>query len=260
MGNQPSIFITGGARGIGLAIAKLFLQRGWFVGIYDLDTEELDKAVSTLNAPNLVSGALDVTNPDSAKGALEHFTKQTDGRLDVLVNNAGMARVGEFEASLLQDYQQMVELNMVGPITMTYQALPLLKSTPNSRLINLSSASAIYGNPELTVYAATKVGVRHLTEGWRLGLAKFGIHVTAVLPIYTRTRMVDDYIHLYQGLTLKDVKLTVEDVAKVTWKAATGRKRTVWYVGAKTKFLFAVRPLMSDWVLRFLTRRELNYK
>ncbi|HAA12294.1 MAG TPA: short-chain dehydrogenase, partial [Cytophagales bacterium] len=221
MGNQPSIFITGGARGIGLSIGKLFLEQGWKVGLYDIDAAELEKVRQELANENLLTGTLDVTNSDSAQVTLQQFAEATGGRLDVLVNNAGMVRVGEFEATPLADYQQMVTLNLAGPITMTYQALPWLKTTPNSRIVNVSSASAIYGNPELTVYAATKVAVRNLTEGWRLGFAKFGIHATAILPIYTRTRMVDDYVHLYQGLKLKDVTLTAEDVARVCWKAAT---------------------------------------
>lgn len=259
MDNTPSIFITGAARGIGLATGQLFLARGWRVGFYDVDAEAIEQAKATVAEGLHHWGVIDVTDPESIQQALTEFTQHTDGRLNVLLNNAGVAYVGEFETFSLEQYSRMVDVNLKGPIQCTHVALPWLQATPNSRVISVSSASALYGNPELTVYAATKSAVRSLAEGWRISLSRFGIHAATVLPMYVDTRMVTDNLEAYRNLKQKDVKLRVEDLARVIWRAATGPKRTIWLVGADTKLFGFLRRILSDGLTRRLMRKVMNY-
>ncbi|MEL6257656.1 MAG: SDR family NAD(P)-dependent oxidoreductase, partial [Pseudomonadota bacterium] len=93
-GNRKTIFITGGASGIGAATAKHFVKNGWFAGLYDIDAEKLAQTAAEIGADNCVSGRLDVRDRAEWTAALNHFAEATDGRMDVLVNNAGLARVG----------------------------------------------------------------------------------------------------------------------------------------------------------------------
>jgi len=163
-----SIFITGGARGIGLATAQLFLRKGWRVGVYDLDAEALMQAKMELSHPDLHTFQGDILSEAQLKTALSKFTEPQAGNLDVLHNNAGILEVGEFDQQELKTHLDIVEVNLKGLIVSTYAALPHLKKSARSKIINMSSASAIYGNPEISVYAATKSAIVSLSEAWSI--------------------------------------------------------------------------------------------
>ena len=231
---MKSIFITGGARGIGLETARLFLEKGWRVGIFDKDEEAIRQATDELNHSELAAFTGDVLVERDIQMALESFTTGSEGKLDVLHNNVGMVEVGEFDQQPLEVHLRIVDINLKGFLVTTMTALPYLKKAGKAQIINMSSASALYGNPEITTYAATKAAIKSLTEAWNIAFRKYGIRSADLLPIYVRTRMVDDYHQKYRNLKLKDVKLTAPMVAKVVWKAVHGG-RVHYCVGLDTK-------------------------
>lgn len=234
---MKKIFITGGARGIGWETAKLFYSRGWKVGIFDND----DSTFQDINSqyPNIEVYHGSVLNPVEITRALKKYAE--DGSIDVLHNNAGIILVGEFDQLGLDESHRVVDINLKGVINSTYCALPYLKKAQEAVVINMCSASAIYGNPELTVYAATKAAVKSLTEGWNVAFQKYGIRVCDIIPIYVRTRMVDENFNKFSNLGPKKVKLTPEIIAKNVWKAANGSK-IHYLVGTDTKiFNFLIR-------------------
>ena len=251
-----TIFITGGAQGIGRATATLFHQKGWQVACFDRDAARLEALSAALDGLHAYAG--DVTDAAAVDAALRDFTRRSAGALDVLHNNAGVVEVGEFDQVPLEQHRRVIDVNLTGLVTVTHGALPYLKRSGRAVVVNMSSASALYGHPEIATYAATKAAIRSLTEGWSIAFAKHGIRVTDLLPIYVKTRMVSDYHHLYRNLDAQRVRLTPEQIAARVWTAVHGQ-RLHYLVGTDTKLYAALlRWLPRRWAPP-VVRRVLGY-
>jgi NAD(P)-dependent dehydrogenase (short-subunit alcohol dehydrogenase family) len=216
-----AIFVTGAASGIGRATAILFGRRGFKVGCYDVDVEGA-QAVAREIGSETSYGRIDVTNEESWAAAVADFESSV-GRLDVLFNCAGILRMGRFEDVSTEDCKKQLDVNVMGTILGIKTCLPLLERTGNAVIVNMSSASAIYGQPELAVYSATKFAVRALTEALDIELRPKGIRICDVMPGYVDTPMVHSQKHVAQSLDRLGIKLTADDVAEVVWKAVHGR-------------------------------------
>ena len=147
-----SILVTGAGRGIGRATAELFLSRGWRVGMYDVDADVVAEAAGG----RAVHGVLDVRYADRWTAALQEFCG--DGGLDVLVNNAGVLASGPFADTDPGTHRRMVDVNVTGVINGAAAGHPFLRRS-RGLLLNLCSASALYGQPGLATYGATKSAV-----------------------------------------------------------------------------------------------------
>ncbi|KDE12187.1 SDR family oxidoreductase [Rhodococcus aetherivorans] len=206
--NSPSVFVTGAASGIGRATALLFARRGYRVAAVDVDAAGLE--VLAAEQPGIVTGVLDVTDAPGWERALKGFC--TDGTLDLLVNNAGLLASGPFETTALARHRQMVDVNVTGTITGCHSAFEYLRRTPGAQVVNLCSASALYGQPELATYSATKFAVRGLTEALDLEWAPHGVRVIALWPLFVETAMTRD---LNVGAARRlGIRLTADDVAR----------------------------------------------
>ncbi|GAB4184772.1 MAG: SDR family oxidoreductase [Thermoflexibacter sp.] len=257
---QKTIFITGAAQGIGKTTALMFAARGWFVGLFDVNKEGLEILAEQIGKENCCYMAIDVTEPESVKAAVELFIFRARGRFDVLFNNAGIVEVGDFETIDIESHRRIVEVNLLGVVNCITFALPYLKENKSgAKIINMSSASAIYGNPEISVYAATKSAIKSLTEGLNIALEKYNIKVCDILPIYVKTNMVTDYYQKYRNVKLEKVKLTAEDVAETVWKAAH-KNRLHWLVGTDTKLFFFLAKLLPTSIVKMMTKKILKYE
>jgi NAD(P)-dependent dehydrogenase (short-subunit alcohol dehydrogenase family) len=112
--NPKSIFITGAASGMGLATARLFAERGWFIGGYDVDATGLKHLASELGSYQCITRVLDVTDRNDYRLALDEFAQATDGRLDLLFNNAGIGRAGFFDEQSFDDVMAVINVNLIG--------------------------------------------------------------------------------------------------------------------------------------------------
>ena len=251
-----SIFITGGGKGIGLETARLFHRRGWRVGIFDFDDSTFSDIKKEFENIELFKG--NVLEADQLKDALLTFSDKNNG-IDVLHNNAGIILVGEFDELGLEQNLNIVDINLKGLINSTVCALPYLKKAGHSVIVNMSSASALYGNPELTTYAATKAAVKSLTEGWHVAFQKYGIRVCDLLPIYVKTQMLDGEYEKFNKLSLRDVKLTPELIAGKVWKAVHGRQ-IHYLVGADTKIFHFLLKIVPESLVPSILRKVLGYK
>jgi len=252
--SRPSIFITGAAAGIGRATALLFARQGWFVGLFDMDEAGVQALAAELGAENALAGALNVTEADAWQPALATFFARTR-RLDLLLNNAGILASGPFAEIPLSRQHLIVDVNIKGVLNGCHAALPFLRQTPGARVINMASASAIYGQPSLATYSATKFAVRGFTEALDLEWAAFGIKVMDIMPLFVSTHMVDGMNA--KSLKSMGVKLTAEDVAATIWEATTYTGRTPrvhWTVGLQARLLLATSGLSPAWLNRMLTR------
>ena len=209
--SKPAVFISGSAAGIGRRTAERFAAEGWFVGVYDVDVDGATALVAELGADRAAGGRLDVTDPEQWQHALADFTAASGGRLDLLINNAGILRAGRLVDVPLAQHHLTVDVNVNGVINGCVTAYPYLKATPGSGVINVCSASAIYGQPEIASYSASKFAVRGLTEALELEWRKDGIRVQAVWPLWVNTALLDG--NDATSTHTMGVNLTVDDVA-----------------------------------------------
>lgn len=236
--SKPAIFITGAAAGIGRATAELFASRGWFVGLYDIDEPSLRVMQERFGADNCAIGVLDTTDVAAYTAALESFWNASGFQLNVLFNNAGIAAVDDFENIPLTRHHRLIDVNLKGVINGSLAGFSFLKHTPGSRLINMCSASAIYGSPDYASYSATKFAVRGLTEALDIEWQRHGIRVMDVLPLFVNTAMVTG-IEQPRSIGNLGVHLSAEDIAATVWTAAQwrGYRRVHWYPGWRTKLM-----------------------
>ncbi|MDI9916097.1 SDR family oxidoreductase [Rhodococcus sp. IEGM 1379] len=254
---ERSVLITGAAAGIGRESALLFARNGYRVGAYDIDEVGLETLAAEIGGfgGTVVTGALDVTDSDQWAKQLADFTGAS-GRLDILVNNAGVLSSGRFEDISLAAHRRMVDINVTGTLNGTYSAFPYLRDTEGAQVVNLCSASAIYGQPELATYGATKFAIRGLTEALDLEWAEHDIRVIALWPLFVQTAMVTG---MDTGATRSlGIKLTASDVAAELWDATrgVGRIPKVHYpVGTQAKLFLAVSRFSPAWLSRLTNKR-----
>ncbi len=256
-GQRPAIFVTGAASGIGRASAELFARRGWFVGLYDVNAEGVAALAAALGEGNASFGVLDVSDPQAWQGALEHFWSHSGQRLDVLFNNAGILTAGAFETVPLARHRAMLDVNVASIVVGCHSAFAYLEQTPGARVINMASATAIYGQPDLVTYSATKFAVRGFTEGLDLEWSRFGIRVSDVWPSFVKTAMATGFERIASAKSL-GIRLTPADVAATVWRCATTRRlihKTHWTVGLQAGLLSLATRLAPGALTRQVVRR-----
>ncbi|NKE05696.1 3-oxoacyl-ACP reductase FabG [Mesobacillus selenatarsenatis] len=182
--------ITGAANGIGLAAAKTFASEGARVAMADFNEETGSKRAAELSAEghDVVFFQVNVADRSSVdslvQNVLGHF-----GKIDILINNAGITRDGMLHKLAAEDFQKVVDVNLTGVFNCAQAVVPAMVQQGSGRIINTSSVSGIYGNVGQTNYAATKAGVVGMTKTWAKELGRKGINVNAVAPGFIETGM-----------------------------------------------------------------------
>lgn len=179
---QKVALVTGAARGIGLSTAKKFLAESWRVALLDIEGEllagavaEIDRGEATLALTCDVSDAAAV---DDAMATVE----QTFGRLDALVNNAGIAVFAPLMDTSEADWRRVLDVNLTGPFLCTKAAVPLMRDGHGGAIVNITSISAVRASTLRSAYGTSKAGLAHLTKQLAVELASLNIRVNAVAP------------------------------------------------------------------------------
>lgn len=183
-----TVLITGGSRGLGLVLAREFAEQGARVAICARDREDLDRARVDLQSrgAEVFTVPCDVTNGSEVEELIA-LVRDRFGRIDVLVNNAGVIQVGPLEVMTLKDYEEAMKTHFWGPLYTILGVLPEMQARRAGRIVNISSIGGKISVPHLVPYSASKFALVGLSEGLRAELAKDGIVVTTVCPGLMRT-------------------------------------------------------------------------
>lgn len=242
MAVRKTIFVTGGGSGIGRAIAVRFGAEGWFVGLGDLNEAGMAETEALLPGGYSYSHKFDVTDRAAWDEALKVVALASGGRIDVVANNAGVPLGGRLVELTQQEIDRTLDVNLRGAIYGAQACYRYLKETaPGSCLLNTASAAALYGTPGASIYAATKAGLRSLTESLDSEWAEDGIRVRSLMPSYIDTPLLSVPPNAAQSVPIRDIVIRsgleftpVEEVAEAAWQAVTDGKPQLHRVVGKT--------------------------
>lgn len=190
------VFVTGAARGIGYEVGKTFAENGATVILSDLDEEHAKTAALGLRKKGYsVTGiSCDVSSEEDIQRALQ-YTSEEFGRLDVLINNAGLQHVAFIEDFSTEKFEQMLNIMLTGPFVAIKHAFPVMKKQQFGRIINMASINGLVGFSGKAAYNSAKHGVIGLTKVAALEAAEHGITVNALCPGYVDTPLVRNQLN-----------------------------------------------------------------
>ena len=185
-----SVIITGGSRGLGLVLARQLVDAGAAVTLLARDEAELDRAAADLRARDRAARILTVRTDIRRKQEVDHAVETAvsrHGRIDVVINNAGVIQTGPFDHMTLADYENAMDTHFWAPLHMTLAALPHMRRQRGGRIVNISSIGGRVAVPHMLPYSASKFALTGLSDGLRAELRRDRILVTSVFPGLMRT-------------------------------------------------------------------------
>ncbi len=242
------VVITGGGRGIGAATATALARLGAAVVIGDLDIDVAKDTADRIDG-DVLALPLDVTDRQRFTAFLDEVEKQA-GPIDVLINNAGIMRLGAFEAETDRTTAQQLAVNLHAVIHGTREAVTRMRPRGTGHIVNIASAAGRAGFPGGATYCATKHGVVGLSEAVRAELRGSGVEVSVVLPAIVRTELASG---LTDARWVKSVAPT--DVAEAIVKTLRRPKFDVWVprsLDATFRFTRLLPRAAAEWVSRTL--------
>lgn len=181
--------VTGAARGIGLAIAQKFLSENHQVALLDVDAETLRKTAETLNdSANVLPVECDVADPQQVQAAMEQVAAHF-GRIDKLVNNAGIAIFKPALETSYDEWSRVLAVNLTGPFLCTQACAPVMLKNGGGSVVNIASISGLRASTLRIAYGTSKAALMHLTKQQAVELGNLGIRVNAVAPGPVETEM-----------------------------------------------------------------------
>ena len=222
--NRTAI-VTGGARGIGLAIVQRLLASGATVTLWDLDGAVLDQAAAALKGGRVHTATVDVTD-DAAIARAVTAALRDFGKIDILVNNAGVtggnAPLWELAPKV---WRRVIEVNLVAPYLVCRAVVPAMFAAGYGRIVNIASIAGKEGNPNASHYSASKAGLIALTKSLAKELAARGVLVNAVTPAAAKTELFAQMKQEHIDYMLSKIPMSrfveVEEIAAlVAWLAS----------------------------------------
>ncbi|SKQ79619.1 alpha/beta hydrolase [Mycobacteroides abscessus subsp. massiliense] len=255
--NSRTVVITGAGAGIGRAAARRFAERGWTVCATDVNGSALQSLREELGDHHTYA-RMDVTDKAEVGRVLADFAVQHGGTFNLLLNNAGIAFLGDFDELILEQHELVTSVNINGVLNCTHLAFPYLSKAREAKVINMCSLSSEYGLPSEAVYSASKFWVRGFTEAMNIEWEQHGIHVCDIMPNFVATPMMDiPHTELVKSV---GVKLTADDIANTIVQAASDRRRVHWTVDTITgTILRAVNNNCPAPIRRRLIKRLAGY-
>ena len=214
--------VTGGAQGFGYAITERFIKSGAKVIIWDIDEDEAKKALEKISSKNLSYQIVDVSNFDLInKNILE--TEKKYGKIDIFINNAGMAGLNATVAKYpIEEWNKVINLNLNSVFYCCKAIAPFMEKNNYGRIVNIASIAGKEGNPNASAYSTSKAGVIGLTKSLGKELAAKNIAVNCVTPAAAKTRifdqMTEEHINYMLSKIPRNKFAKVEELASlVAW-------------------------------------------
>jgi len=186
----PTVLITGASSGIGAIYAERFARRGHDLVLVARDGSRLDALAARLREGSNVTVEVlraDLTQPDDLSAVEARL--RDDARIEVLINNAGMAQSGGFAGQAAKDIERLITLNITALTRLAAAVAPRFMQSGTGAIVNIGSVVGFAPELGMTIYGATKAFVLYLSQGLNLELAPRGVYVQAVLPAATRTEI-----------------------------------------------------------------------
>jgi NAD(P)-dependent dehydrogenase (short-subunit alcohol dehydrogenase family) len=255
------IFITGGASGLGRALAERYARDGWRVCIGDVNERRGAETLASLSALGATAHFVrcDVTREADLPAAAA-WLEEAWGGVDVVVNNAGVALSGGIAETSLDDWRWIVDVNLLGVVRGCKVFTPLFRRQGGGRFVNVSSMSGLVHPPMMAAYNATKAAVVALSETLRLELEADGIGITVVCPAFFRTNLAEtaraatpEVEGVMRALVAR-ARSTAEDVAEIVHRGVTRGDFLVLTHGHGKVAVLLKRLLPASLYFRFLAR------
>ena len=237
--NNKRIFITGGASGLGRAIAFKYAKQGYQVCIGDVNEQRGLATIEALSALgcNAFYQACDITQIEDLEQAKNELIARWGG-VDIVVNNAGVAgTAGAIEDISLEDWHWVLNINLMGVARGCKTFTPLFKQQGSGYFVNIASAAGLINAPQMSSYNASKAGVISLSETLKFELEKFNIGISVVCPAFFKTNLTESMKSTIDGVTQKIAKImskstvTADDVANDIY--ASVNQKSFWVLSHK---------------------------
>lgn len=221
------VLVTGGASGLGLALATRFAGRGDRVLAVDLAGERPSSVPE-----GVAYRRLDVRSQRDWDAALAEVREEWGG-LDLLVNNAGVATGGRIDVEAMADWERVVEVNLLGVARGCHTFVPMFKEQRSGHLVNVASLAGLVHGPGMASYNATKAGVVALSETLSFELAPWGIDVTVVCPAFFRTNLHESFAGKDVAMQeagarlITQARTTADEMARVVVRGIDARRKVV---------------------------------
>lgn len=263
MNKMKVILITGTSRGIGQTLLRALRKNP------DLTVYASSRGPDAADAMHLV---LDITNPESCEKAIQELIRR-EGRIDVLINNAGSYLTGASEETTLSEIDAQMQLNFYGAVRMIKAVTPHFLRQKSGHIVNMSSLGGLIALPFTSAYNASKFALEGYTEALRLELLPFGIHVSNLEPAYVNTGTVDQSIlppanrhplfaphrELMHRKMLRDSEegIPMERICRALLKVIQSEQPRFRYrIGGMSKFLSALKWLLPERIFQSMVLRS----
>jgi short-subunit dehydrogenase len=258
-----AVVITGGSRGLGLEMARLLADEGAALALLARDAQELERAAAQLEQPGrgVLTIVCDVADGEQVERAMQRVVDHY-GRLDVLINNAGVIQVGPMEHMRLEDYEAAMDVHFRGPLQTMLAVLPHMRRQHGGRIVNIASIGGKVPVPHLAPYAASKFALVGLSSSLRAELAKDDIFITTVSPGLMRTgspinasmkgRHAAEFTWFALGDALPGLSIDARRAARQAIEACRSR-RAEHIITLQARVAAALYGVMPDTFVRLAT-------
>src|SRR5918996_3724783 len=222
--NKPVAVVTGSSSGIGYETSLLLAKKGFVTYATMRNLGKSNKIIELKQKEKLPLEVLklDVTDDKSVKEAIERIANE-QGRIDVLVNNAGYALLGPLEELSIQEFKEQFEANVFGVIRVTQSVLPIMRKQRNGTIVNISSVAGRIGFPLTPAYVSSKFALEGLSESMAYELEQFGIKVILVEPGVIKTNF-DNNLKIGKNVSTTNTNGRNSPYADITGRRITGFK------------------------------------